>query len=195
MLRVDHRPSSGERPASDRPVRTAAPLPRRAVPRRRPAQPSVGAAWRFPRAPLLQRLTSTSVVPTIGLGEQGTGEHVVISRAEAVARLTAPGEPFELVPIERHGVPLRTSPARAVVDARRPRRHRSARRSRVPRLRGRADHLRRAPRHRRPGSPRGWPTSTGVGQGRPGRHRHAQLPRVGRRASGRRWRSARSPCR
>ena len=77
-----------------------------------------------------------------------------MSIAEATATLTAPGQIFEMEELDIRGVPTRTwknAPAtlRAVLElSARPRRQG------LPRLRGRADHLRRALPHRLPP----WPT-------------------------------------
>ena len=119
----------------------------------------------------------------------------MLSYDEAIGRVTAPGERFETDEVDIRGVDytiFRNAPAVAARDLRD---DPPAGRRRLPRLRGRAagrfadvvaevDALGAALVER-----------YGVQQGRPGRHRHAQLPRVGRRASRPSRRSAPSPCR
>ena len=104
---------------------------------------------------------------------------MVMSFDEAVAAVTGPGQVFSVVEQDVLGRPTKVyenaiPSLRGLFDLARARRRRD-----LPRLRGRAAHLRR--RHgpgRRHGHPAGRPLRRHPG--RPGRHRHAQLPRVDR---------------
>ena len=104
-----------------------------------------------------------------------------MSYADAVAAVTAPGERFETGTVDIAGVPTTVFVNASAQPARRVRHRPGPGRRHVPRLRGRALELRRGHGPRSTPSARCSSSTYGVRQGRPGRHRHAQLPRVGRR--------------
>ena len=105
---------------------------------------------------------------------------MTVTHDQVQAQLTGPGQLFEMEEVPSHGGIRQDLEARPRRLPRAPRERAGSTATRLPRTRTSTSPS-RSTSGGRPRSPAAWSRSYGVRQGRPGGHRHAQLPRVGRR--------------